>query len=361
MIVKQFKNIFLMLLCLMNIVITDEFNTEGPYGVLYFDTAAPFTVSDLNASLSGDVNLDETVNIQDILLIINNVLGNINFNNEQNQQADTNNDNIIDILDIISLVNFILNPQPSGWDFESEWTGIDSYIFIQYDPNITNSTALWLSNTKQTLLNNSPMNVHYFFISNRTMYESDVEFIKADFDEIISNMSPELQAHWNTHLHFINQKTSDLNNWLTTALAGKSSIAIDQSQKLRQIGYLGNPATFSGTYISYLAHEAVYFDYEYNTFNEDEDTYDEIVVFDGDHYTGGWAASISNTIEIPTEFSSLAYNQMKVELLRGCPNANMEYDDAGCDDYDRIARLFLCDLDGSNCNEITRWITPFDR
>ena len=361
MIVKQFKNIFLSILCLSNIVMTDDFNTDGPYGVLYFDTAAPFTVSDLNASLSGDVNLDETVNIQDILLIINNVLGNINFNTDQNAQADTNNDNIIDILDIISLVNFILNPQPNGWDFETEWTGSDSYIFIQYDPNITNSTALWLSNTKETLLNNSPMNVHYFFISNRTMYESDVEFIKTDFDEIISNMSSDLQMHWNSHLHFIDQKTTDLNNWLTTALAGKSTIAIDQSQKLRQIGYLGNPATFSGTYISYLAHEAVYFDYEYNTFNEDENTYDEIVVFDGDHYTGGWAASISNTIEIPTEFSSLAYNQMKVELLRGCPNANMEYDDAGCDDYDRIARLFLCDLDGSNCNEITRWITPFDR
>ena len=169
MIVKQFKNIFLAILCLSNIVMTDDFNTEGPYGVLYFDTAAPFTVSDLNASLSGDVNLDETVNIQDILLIINNVLGNINFNTDQNAQADTNNDNIIDILDIISLVNFILNPQPNGWDFETEWTGSDSYIFIQYDPNITNSTALWLSNTKETLLNNSPMNVHYFFISNRTM------------------------------------------------------------------------------------------------------------------------------------------------------------------------------------------------
>ena len=52
---------------------------------------------------------------------------------------------------------------------------------------------------------------------------------------------------------------------------------------------------------------------------------------------------------------------MKVELLRGCPNSNMEYDDEGCDDYDRIAHLYLCDLDGSNCNEITRWITPFDR
>ena len=67
---------------------------------------------------------------------------------------------------------------------------------------------------------------------------------------------------------------------------GKSALAIDQSQQLRQIGYLGNPSSFTGTYISYLAHEAVYFDYEYNTFNEnDESSYDEIVVFDGDHYT----------------------------------------------------------------------------
>jgi len=359
---RDLKNIFLSLLFLTNFAITDEFDTEGPYGITYFDTAAPFTVSDINASLSGDVNLDETVNIQDILLIINNVLGNIVFNDEQNNQADTNNDDIIDILDIITLVNFILNPQPSGWDFQTEWTGYDSYIFVQYDPTITNSTALWLSSTKETLLNNSPMNVHYFFISNRSMYESDVQFIKEDFDAILSNMSAELQDHWNGHLHFINQKTSDLNSWLTDALNGKAALAIDQSQKLRQIGYLGNPATFQGTYISYLAHEAVYFDYEYNIFNEDDgSTYDEIVVFDGTHYTGGWASSISNTIQIPTEFSSLVYNQMKVELLRGCPNSNMEYDDAGCDDYDRIAHLYLCDLDGSNCNEITRWITPFDR
>ena len=48
-------------------------------------------------------------------------------------------------------------------------------------------------------------------------------------------------------------------------------------------------------------------------------------------------------------------------MLRGCPDANMNYSDAGCDDYDRIARMFICDEDGSNCLEITKWITPFDR
>ena len=52
---------------------------------------------------------------------------------------------------------------------------------------------------------------------------------------------------------------------------------------------------------------------------------------------------------------------MSVELLRGCPDSNMNYSDAGCDDYDRIARMYICDEDESNCNEIARWITPFDR
>ena len=56
---------------IMNFAVADEFNNEGPYGILYFDTAGPFTVTDINSSLSGDVNFDETVNIQDILLIVN--------------------------------------------------------------------------------------------------------------------------------------------------------------------------------------------------------------------------------------------------------------------------------------------------
>ena len=57
----------------------------------------------------------------------------------------------------------------------------------------------------------------------------------------------------------------------------------------------------------------------------------------------------------------LNYSGMSIELLRGCPDSNMNYSDAGCDDYDRIARMYICDIDGSNCMEIAKWITPFDR
>jgi len=360
MFTKYFKLLLLTLLLNINTLISDEFS-DGPYGLNYFDIAESFSVPDLNISIEGDVNLDETINIQDVILLIGQVLGNTNLNDEQLEQADLNNDNVIDVLDIVNVVSKILYPQDPEWNLEDNWTGNDSYIFIHFDANVSTSSALWGSSTREQLLTTSPNNVHYFFISNRSQYESDMLQMKEIYDEILEGFSQEEQNHWNNHLHFINEKTSNLNNWLSTALTGKFALAIDSFQKLREIGYLGNPATFSGTYVHYLAHEALYFDYENSIFSNTNETYDEITIFEREHYTGGWAASISDTIQVPTEFSSLVYNQMKVELLRGCPDSNMNYSDAGCDDYDRIAHMYFCDLDGSNCIEIARWITPFDR
>ena len=76
-----------------------------------------------------DVNLDEIINIQDIILAVGTVLGNIELEEEQFNQADTNNDTIVDILDIVSLVNYILNPSPPGWSFEDEWTYTKVFSF----------------------------------------------------------------------------------------------------------------------------------------------------------------------------------------------------------------------------------------
>ncbi|MBI45039.1 MAG: hypothetical protein CMG66_02600 [Candidatus Marinimicrobia bacterium] len=52
----------------------------------------------------GDVNTDNSINIQDIVLLINIIL-----NNEYNNSADLNSDNTIDILDVVQLVNMILS------------------------------------------------------------------------------------------------------------------------------------------------------------------------------------------------------------------------------------------------------------
>ncbi len=55
-------------------------------------------------SLSGDINGDSIINIQDVVLIINLVL-----NSEYSDAADLNSDTTIDVLDVVQLVNLILN------------------------------------------------------------------------------------------------------------------------------------------------------------------------------------------------------------------------------------------------------------
>ena len=353
--------IFRLLLLTSIIFSQQEFDFEGPYGINYFDTAGPFTVQDLNSPVLGDINADEILNIQDIILVIGNILGTIDLNEEEFNAGDLNNDNIIDILDIVQIVDKILNPQSAGWDFASNWTGDESYIFIHYQTSASGSSALWSSTTKAQLLSDSPTNVHYFFISSRTSSVNDVENIKAQFDEILTGLSPIEQAHWATHLHFIPERSLDMDNWLSDALNGKKALAIDSFQQIREIGYLGNPASFTGTYIHYLTHEAEYFKYELGVFSDPGVPYDEITVFDRTHYTGGWASSISQSVVLPTDQELSQYEKFEVELLRGCPDSNMNYSDAGCDDYDRIAHMYICEEDGSGCIEIARWITQFDR
>ena len=54
--------------------------------------------------INGDINEDSIVNILDVILIVNMILG---FSDET-QNADLNDDNLVDVLDIIVLVNIIL-------------------------------------------------------------------------------------------------------------------------------------------------------------------------------------------------------------------------------------------------------------
>ena len=349
--------IILSLLFISLIFSQGDFN-QGPYGSNYFDTAGPFSLTDLNLKL-GDVNSDEITNILDIIATVNYVLGYTDFSSNQINQVDLNFDNSVDILDIVALANMVLNPQPSSWNFETQWNGNESYIFFTLGP--ANSTSLWNDNYFDDLLEDSPDNVHYFFLSNRTSFFQDIRDVRGQFDLVLLAMSEEEQTHWNKYLHFIPDKCDSHSEQFVEAVCNIRTISIDRFQRWREVGYLGNPASFSGTYINYLAHEALYFNYEYNTIYEPDREYNEITVFEREYYTGGWAASISQLVEFPNANELANYSGMSVELLRGCPDANMNYSDSGCDDYDRIARMYICDEDGSNCLEVAKWITPFDR
>ena len=401
---------FIYLMVISSLSYSQDFH-PGPYGDEYYDIAGPFSITDLNSSLSGDLNGDEVINIQDIILELSYIIGTLT-DIDWFQEGDMNNDGTIDILDVVMIVNNVLNPPNPYYTFENEWNGEDCYIFISYS-QASGSSTLWNASDRQDFLDKSPDNVHYFFVSDRNTFTSDINTIKGIYDDLISDMNEEEAEHWNNHLHFVPTKVSNFGNWLSDALQGRRALGIDRFQRIKEIGYLGNPANFTGTYISYVAHEAVYYNSEWNNIHEDSDTYDELVVFEREHYTGGWAASISQLVEFPSDDELNNYSGMSVELLRGCPDSNMNYSDAGCDDYDRIAHMYICQgqcyetqyyfdadettcLDGGNswdadngvcysiayndiieneceinstmewnpnreCKETARWITPFDR
>jgi len=60
-------------------------------------------------SLPGDINQDDTVNILDIVLAVNGILGIFELSTIEFQLADMNGDGILNILDVILIVNQILN------------------------------------------------------------------------------------------------------------------------------------------------------------------------------------------------------------------------------------------------------------
>ena len=60
-------------------------------------------------TLIGDINQDETLNILDVIALVNSILEDEELTNQQLIIADQNLDGLINILDVISLVNTIIN------------------------------------------------------------------------------------------------------------------------------------------------------------------------------------------------------------------------------------------------------------
>ena len=65
-------------------------------------------ISDENPMILGDLNQDSMINVQDVILLINIILGQTP-NDQQMWAGDMNSDETIDILDVVLLVNRILS------------------------------------------------------------------------------------------------------------------------------------------------------------------------------------------------------------------------------------------------------------
>ena len=57
----------------------------------------------------GDLNFDGIVNILDVIVTVNAVIGYIEISNDQFQNADMNLDGVVDVLDVLMIVDVVLD------------------------------------------------------------------------------------------------------------------------------------------------------------------------------------------------------------------------------------------------------------
>ena len=67
----------------------------------------PGAIPPLNIDF-GDLNLDSIVNVLDVIITVNYIIGYIDLNNEQIQNADVNLDGSVDVFDILLIVDMAL-------------------------------------------------------------------------------------------------------------------------------------------------------------------------------------------------------------------------------------------------------------
>jgi hypothetical protein len=57
----------------------------------------------------GDINSDSLVNILDVIISVNYIIGYLDLNNDQVQNADINMDGVVDVVDVLMIVDLALD------------------------------------------------------------------------------------------------------------------------------------------------------------------------------------------------------------------------------------------------------------
>mgnify|MGYP002725515442 CR=1 FL=1 len=93
--------------------------------------------STIDGIIPGDVNLDGIINVQDIIMVVGIIMGNIIPDDFQLYAADVNQDSLVDVLDIVAITGIIMGSRRSHGSLNSgNLTINDNSLFISTDGEI---------------------------------------------------------------------------------------------------------------------------------------------------------------------------------------------------------------------------------
>ena len=255
--------------------------------------------------------------------------------------------------------DFTVPTLDGDFTFSSAWTGCDSYVFVTHFPTATDQFDPWNS-AVPPLLQDTPRNVHYFFLSGSrdpAIVSSDIADMRLRTDAAIARLPVSDRPYWRARMHEVTTGALDLGNWITTFLSAHptAAFAIDPFQRIRQTGLLYYLGVSNTADLQHLTNEVRHFNFERERQRQlDYETFLEIPVW-VDVVMGGNQADIT----FPDAETMARYDTMLFDLSWKCSDP---WNSRSCE-WDYLANLYLCDpQDPTNCGqEFGRWITAYGR
>jgi hypothetical protein len=258
------------------------------------------------------------------------------------------------------------------WHFKEQWAGCESYIFLPDTlvKSALDSTSLWKQDV-DGLIEKSPRNVHYFFISRRQAEAAATATadLRALIDTTLASLEAENAEHWRAHLHVVKTPAGELTNWIKDVIGngiGAIGFAIDRAQTIRGIGNLADVFRFNQqlqaqsqwpweSNLAYAAYEAKYFNAQADVQKRLAGEQATIVPL----WKGETLEQFAETdAELPSAEQMAGFDTLEVEVTQACPDANkIEFNNCGAWDY--LANLYV--QDGANFVELARFITSYHR
>jgi len=263
------------------------------------------------------------------------------------------------------------------WVFSDQWSGCESYVFLPDDLAVhqTNNTSLWLEGV-QGLVERSPDNVHYFFISVAATADGEdasTKPMKEAIDDYLGTLAEtdaDRAAWWSTRLHVARKRRASLDNDVETILAGlgRRGFAVDRVQQVRGVGSFADVSRYIGgdgwpweSNLAYAANEAQYFNFEANrqAVLDSQDAAGEVTEIEV--WNDVILAEYEDTeVVFPDAATMATFDRLEFSIEAFCPDANA-LEPGNCGAWDYLGYVWLYDEANDAWLEMSRFITPYHR
>jgi hypothetical protein len=263
--------------------------------------------------------------------------------------------------------DFTVPTTDGDWTLSVEWTGCDTYIFLNYIDGYSYPQG-WLDSSFVEWAAADLGQTHWFFQSyesDSTQINIDISRIAAKVDAALAPMDKAIADELRSRIHFVTESAWSAGGGNGTMMSsyGAWGFNIDRFQSYREQGYLSDPVySWNKTPILFATYESEFHHFEARRQQTlDAAGADTHRVFDDQPIDDwGWAGVKGyGSVTLPDAATMATYDTLELDLTLDCGHPHYEQ----CPEWDYLVYAYLCDPDDStSCGtEIGRYITTYAR